>query len=117
MIKMPPCINCFLEKKQVVNFIANDSINSKFPCIGINYIADYGRGVGFRYLFWLKGIKLVNAGIDVPVYNIVIPEKRTESEINFGLFNIIKPEMKEFSNSDICNKPEKQLLPMLGFTK
>lgn len=117
MIRIPHYINGYSEKKKVVDFIANDSKNNKFPCIGVNYITQYGRGVGFRYLFWLSGIKVVNAGSDVPVYNIVIPDKRTESEINFGLFNIIKPEMKEFNNFNICNDPKKQLLPMLGFTK
>lgn len=117
MIGMPDYKNGYSEKKKVVDFITNDSKNNKFPCIGINYITEYGRDVGFKYLFWLSGIKVVNAGSDVPVYNIVIPNERTESEINFGLFNIIKPEMKEFNNISICNDPNKQLLPMLGFTK
>lgn len=117
LTNMPDGLNYYFDKKKVVDFITNDANKNKFPCIGINYITQYGRGVGFRYLFWLNGIKLVNAGKDVPVYNIVIPDKQTKAEINFGLFNIIMPEMKEFDDNNLCNDPNKQLLPMLGFTK
>lgn len=116
ILLMSNLLNGFAEKIKVVEYIKNDVQVNNYPCIGINYIADYGTGVGFRYLFWLNGVNLVNAAPDVPVYNIVIPYKYADSQQIFGIFGIIKPTMKEFKDKSVCKNSSKQLLPLLGFT-
>lgn len=88
-------------------------------CTKINYIADFGTGVGFRYLFWYKGVDLVRPGSGAPVYNIVIPHFTSENEIaaRFGRLGVILPEIKDFDNSELCNNKINQIDPLLGYTE
>jgi len=46
----------YLEKKDIVKFIALDMKEKKFPCIGVSYITHPGENVGFRYLLYLENI-------------------------------------------------------------
>ena len=83
----------YLEKKAVVSYINQDAKSKGYPCIGISYITDPGENVGFRYLFYLKGTHLIHPSLDVPVYNIVIPEELSQKEVKqkFGHIGLIPP--------------------------
>lgn len=82
----------YIEKKAVVNFIKTDSENRGFPCIGISYITAAGENVGFRYFFYLNKMHLVHPSLEVPVYNIVIPDELSgEVKQKFGHIGIIPP--------------------------
>lgn len=83
----------YLEKKAVVDYIHQDSINKGYPCIGITYITTPGENVGFRYFFYLKGTHLIHPSLDIPVYNIVIPDELSLKEVKqkFGHIGIIPP--------------------------
>ena len=83
----------YLERKGIVNFIARDAAKSGFPCVGISYITAPGENVGFRYFFWLKKMHLVHPSLNVPVYNIVLPDELSKDEVKekFGHIGIIPP--------------------------
>lgn len=107
----------YLVKKKVVEFIQKDALTKGFPCISINYITDFGKGVGFRYFFWWKGVSLIEPGRGAPVYNIVIPAEISAKEIDqsFGNLGIILPKQKLFNNQKICDDPQNKLQSLLGF--
>lgn len=83
----------YLEKKAAVRFISTDAKQKDLPCIGISYITAMGENVGFRYLFYLNNLHLVPPSVDVPVYNIVIPDELSLDKVKqkFGHIGIIPP--------------------------
>lgn len=109
----------YFYRKQVVEEIKSDSEKNNYKCIAINFIADPGVGVGFRYLFWYEGIKLVKPGTPgIPVYNIPIPWQisRNEVKVHFGRFGVIEPVATKINDQN-CEAKEYQLDPLLGYTE
>ena len=108
-------------RRELVEFVKNDSMVNKFPCIAVNFISDPGVGVGFRYLFWYYGVDLVKPGTPgVPVYNVPIPWQLSVSESpkQFGRFGLLMPvKTKSLINKPDCHKLEYQLDPLLGYTE
>jgi 4-amino-4-deoxy-L-arabinose transferase-like glycosyltransferase len=105
---------------EVVEYIKNLVTERQYPCISINYIARFGDGVGFRYLFWWKGIKVVKPATGVANFDIVIPGSTSGGELNaqFGRFGIIDSKKKsENTNASLCEKKEMQLDPLLGYVE
>lgn len=111
--------NSYYYRKELIKYIKQDAINNNYPCIAINYIADPGVGVGFRYLFWYEGIRLIKANEKVPIYNIVIPWQISGNEVNahFGRFGVVKPEKKSLIDPAICQDVKYNLDPLLGYTE
>jgi 4-amino-4-deoxy-L-arabinose transferase-like glycosyltransferase len=109
----------YLYKKQLVEYIKTDQLKNGYPCIGINYVAKFGDGVGFRYLFWYKGVEIIKPSGSVPTYNVIIPWETSASEISekFGRFGVVLPVQKEASNDEWCKAKENQLDPLLGYTE
>lgn len=110
----------YLYRRQVIEYIKNDSLRNNYACISVNFIADPGVGVGFRYLSWYYGLKLVKPGTPgVPVYNIPIPWQLSMSENpkHFGRFGVLLPVKVDNLNPNNCNKSEYQLDPLLGYTE
>lgn len=111
----------YLEKKSVVNYINQDAKSKGYPCIGISYITAPGENVGFRYLFYLKDTHLIHPSLNVPVYNIVIPEELSQKEVKqkFGHIGIIPPitiPSKEVLEKS-CQVPNSNLTdPLLGYS-
>jgi len=119
LVTMTDIDHSYYYRKEVVDAIRDDAELKGYDCVAINYIADAGVGVGFRYLFWYEGIKLVKAGSEgVPIYNIVIPWQVSEDEVwkHFGRFGIIRPGDTVMDES-ACDKEEYQLDPLLGYTE
>ena len=106
-------------KKQLVEFIKADQIKNNYPCVGINYVANFGTGVGFRYLFWYKGIDIVKPSGQVPTYNIIIPWETSASEVTqkFGRLGIVMPVRTEASSVEWCKVKENQPDALLGYTE
>ncbi len=110
----------YLERKKVVNFINKDASNNGFPCIGISYITTPGENVGFRYFFYLAKTHLVHPSLEVPVYNIVIPDELSKDEVKqkFGHIGIIPPNKipsKEVIDKS-CQTPDTNLTdPVFGY--
>ena len=109
----------YLYRKQLVEYIKADQLKNNFPCVGINYVAKFGDGVGFRYLFWYKGVEIIKPSGSVPTYNIVIPWETSASEIDkkFGRFGVILPEQTTASSNEWCKEKENELDPLLGYTE
>jgi hypothetical protein len=111
----------YLYRRQVVEYVKKDAVAHNYPCIAVNFIADPGVGVGFRYLFWYYGLKTIKPGTEgVPVYNIPIPWQlsRNEKVTSFGRFGVILPVSNNYSIDKVaCDKMENQLDPLLGYTE
>lgn len=109
----------YLERKNVVEFITKDAGEKGYPCIGISYITTAGENTGFRYFFYLKNTHLVHPSLDVPVYNIVIPDELSPEVIKkFEHIGIIPPTTipsKEIIEKT-CSGPNTNLTdPLFGY--
>lgn len=109
----------FMYRRQLVEYIKNDAVKKNYPCIGINYVAKFGDGVGFRYLFWYKGVDVIKSSSSVPNYNVIIPFETSEKELDakFGRFGVVLPKQDIFVNKEWCKAKENQLDPLLGYTE
>jgi hypothetical protein len=108
-------------RKLIVAEIKKDAIKNNYPCVAINFIANPGVGVGFRYLLWYQGVKIIKPGIkDVPIYNISIPWQIVEKEkpTHYGRFGVLMPKRPEkMVDTLTCDAPENQLDPLLGYVE
>lgn len=104
-------------RKQLVEYIKADQQKNNYPCVGINYVAKFGDGVGFRYLFWYEKLNVIKPSGSVPTYNIIIPWETSASEIdkNIGRFGIVLPTQTKASSNEWCQAAENQLDPLLGY--
>jgi len=111
--------NSYYYRKQLVDYVQKEALKNNYPCIAVNYIADPGVGVGFRYLFWYDGIRLIKANDKVPIYNIVIPWQISEKEISahFGRFGVINPKPMKKVEAATCQDIKYNLDPLLGYTE
>lgn len=110
--------NFFPQKNSLVDFISDNAGEKGYPCISINYIAEYGKEVGFRYLLWWHGLNVIRAGKGTPVYDIVIPYDRANAiDKRFGIYGLILPKEEASFNPDICKDKENSLIPIWGITK
>jgi hypothetical protein len=109
----------YFYKKELVEYIKADQIKNKYPCVGINYVTNFGNGVGFRYLFWYKGVDIIKPSGNVPTYNIIIPWETSAKEINqkFGRLGVVLPTQKEASSEEWCKDIKNQIDPLLGYTE
>lgn len=83
----------YLERRGLIEFIKKDSHQKGYPCVGISYITAIGENVGFRYFLYLNKMHLVHPSVDVPTYNIVIPDEfSNETEKKFGHIGLILPK-------------------------
>lgn len=117
IVTRPNAEDGYLQRKLTIEYIKKDANNHKYPCIAINYIqSQKGLPNGYRYLFWLYGLNVITPGNDVPVYDIVTPWTISGKEITakFGYYGVILPRNK-ISDPNICNKRDRQLLPLWGF--
>lgn len=109
----------YFYKRQIVEYIRADQLKNNYPCVGINYVAKFGTGVGFRYLLWWKGVDIIKPSASVPTYNIVIPWEVSASEVDqrFGRFGIVLPTQKKPSSEAWCKDPQNIIDPLLGYTE
>jgi len=111
----------YLERKNVVNYIKNDSISRGYPCISVSYITNPGDNVGFRYLFFLNNLHVNEPKSESPNYTIVIPPGLSTDSVRYisGAFGVIPPD-KDYSKEHIaksCSGQNSNLTEsMLGFT-
>lgn len=111
----------YVERKAVANYISQDAKNKNYPCVGISYITTPGENVGFRYFFYLNSLRLVHPSLDIPVYNIVIPDELSnEPKKKFGHIGVIPPTYippKETIEKS-CQSPNTNLTdPMFGYVQ
>lgn len=109
----------YKQKEQAVDYIIADAKAKNYPCISINYIAKYGDGVGFRYLFWYKGMKVVKTNPGIPQYDLVIPFAQSDSLLTakYGLIGVIKDKKNMNVDPKLCDDSNLVLDPLLGYTE
>lgn len=98
----------FRDKKAIVEFIKQDATKRGFPCIGVSHNSEPGRELGYRYLFYLSGLKLRSPSIYLPVYNIAFPESKLKnSDVAFraGPIGLMLPP-KGFDGIDLSKQCE-----------
>lgn len=104
------------QKKAVVQFIKEDSDAKNLPCLAVNFVADFTKSVGYRYLYWYYGLNVVRPSEEIPVYNIALPKALFEkSDFVIGEFAVISPDNKNY-REEACFDPNNQLPQLLGFT-
>jgi len=111
----------YFERKSIVAEIKKDMLNQKYPCAGITYITALGENVGFRYFFYMENIHLVHPSLEIPVYNIVLPDELSkEVNIKYGHIGLILPTSipsKETIQKS-CEVPNTNLTdPVLGYVE
>ena len=106
----------YLYKEKLVRDIRENATKRDYECIGVNYVADFGSGVGFRYLLWYLNLKTVKPASDIPVYDIYIPFYNyfPQPQIRYGLFGLKHPEEGNYDFTK-CSDPSYQEQPLLGF--
>lgn len=110
----------YLHRKDIIDYIKKDATKKGYPCVSINYIADFGTGVGFRYISWYQGLRVIKHVEGIPSYDIVIPWQTSASSLDskFGRFGLIVPSPEfKFTNAAICENKANELDPMLGYVE
>lgn len=110
----------YLYRRQVVEYIKKQVEEKKYPCISLNYIAKFGDGFGFRYLFWYNKIKVIKPDLKVANFDIANPASLSGEEINaqFGRFGVINSKKETIKlDPKLCNDPKMELDPMLGYVR
>jgi len=112
----------YLERKAIVAAIAVDAAAHGFPCLSVSYMTDPGHEFGYRYLFWLKGVKTAPVAGLAPVYTIVFPHPRANRlDAAFGALGLVLPDYSRYTPDGVkisCSGDNSNLIdPMFGFTK
>lgn len=81
----------YIEKREVSQFIKENAAAQGLPCYSVTYIIGSGDNTGFRYLFWVYGLKLQKPAEGIPNYTIVIPHKLSTDSVSraFGEIGVI----------------------------
>lgn len=112
----------YVERKAIVEYIKQDAAAHNYPCIAISYITSVGNDLGYRYWFWLNGMKVMRPDSLAPVYSIVFPHSLVNKiDKSFGSLGLIFPDYSRYNKEGIaksCSLPDQNLTePMFGFTK
>lgn len=114
--------NGYMEKKALVTFIKKDAEARGYPCVAITYIAAPGYEFGFRYWFWIKGLKIKENLSGAPIYNIVFPLSYVDKfDQRFGGLGLVLPDYKSYTSKSVeraCLGDDVNLTqPMFGYTQ
>ncbi len=112
----------YIEKKALIAYIKQDAISHGYPCIAVSYITSVGNNLGYRYLFWLAGIKVMRPDSGSPVYSIVFPQSIVNHlDKSFGALGIVNPDYSRYTEYGVeqsCQGNDANLTEsMFGFTK
>jgi len=114
--------NRFKDKMEVIREIKNNATNFNYPCVSISYITDPGYELGYRYLFYIEGLKTKPISGEVPTYTIVFPLKKIfPTDYTSGTIGLIWPDHSRYIKETVlesCEGEDYNLTnPMFGFTK
>jgi len=114
--------NGYLERKSLVDYIDEDSKKMGYPCVSVSYIVKPGYNLGYRYLYYLKGMHVERPVSGAPVYSIVFPHSWVDRiDVPFGSLGLILPDYQSYTDEKVrssCQGGNSNLSdPMPGFTK
>ena len=118
--KLPVNKSGYLERKEIVHFIKNDSIAKGYPCVAISYITKPGYDFGYRYFYYLEDFHVNSPKSGSPVYTIVYPLRQDiTTDKTFGAIGLILPDYQRYGREEInksCSGENSNLTdPMFGF--
>lgn len=111
----------YIERKQIIDYIYNDAKAHEYPCVAVSYITSPGNNMGYRYLFYLKGMHINLPKSGSPVYTIVFPLSMVNGfDKSFGALGVILPDYKMYNSKTVeisCSGENSNLTePMFGYT-
>ncbi len=114
--------NGYVERKNLVNYIAADAASQSFPCIAVSYMTSPGYDLGYRYFFWLKNMHVNHPNSGSPVYTVVFPHTRAgRLDATFAGLGVVLPDQNRYFPDQVkksCSGANSNLAdPMFGFTK
>lgn len=110
--------NGYIQRQAIAKEINKHSDSMGYSCVAVSYITDPGYDLGYRYFFWLEGLKLNHISDHVPVYSVVFPQKSYfETDIDFGAIGLIYPD-PSIKDSIICEDEDTNVSDsMFGYTE
>ncbi len=110
--------NGYAQRSAVAKEIKRHSNSFDYPCVAVSYITDPGYDLGYRYFYWLEGLKLNYISDHVPVYSVVFPQKPYfKTDIDFGAIGLIYPD-PSIKDSIICEDEDTNVSDsMFGYTE
>ncbi len=122
IITLPINRSGYLNRVAMVDYIAKDAKEHKFPCIAISFMTNPGYELGYRYLFWQKKMHVNRPSSNSPVYTIVFPHGRANRlDYTSGALGLVLPDYSRYNESgvrDSCSGENSNVTdPMFGFTK
>lgn len=114
--------NGYLDRKAIVQYIFDDAQKNNYPCVSVSYMTDPGNNLGYRYLFWLKGMHVNLPKSLSPVYTIVFPHPRANKlDYTSGALGLVLPSYSLYTKEGVaqsCVGENTNLTDsMFGFTK
>lgn len=112
----------YIERKELVQEIKDDSRERGYPCVSISYITKPGYNLGYRYFFYLMDLKMKKVSEHIPVYTIVYPldDKLFPTNNTFGAIGLIYPDYKKYDKELVKSGCEgdniNMVEPMYGLT-
>jgi 4-amino-4-deoxy-L-arabinose transferase-like glycosyltransferase len=112
----------YVQRKQIVEFIAQDAKKNNYPCVSVSYVVSPGRDLGYRYLFFLKKLHVNQPKSGAPVYTIVYPHTMVNHlDHTFGDLGLVLPDYSRYNKDQldyVCSGDNSNLTdPLFGFTK
>lgn len=112
----------YVQKRDLINFIKDDSQRHDYPCVAVSYITSPGYERGYRYLYWYQGLKVLIPASGAPVYSIVYPLTMVDKvDTRFGSLGLIFPDYSKYDPKgvlDSCSGEDSNLTdPMHGFVQ
>jgi 4-amino-4-deoxy-L-arabinose transferase-like glycosyltransferase len=112
----------YVQRKAIVQYIADDSKAHGYPCVSVSYITSPGNNLGYRYLFYLLGLHVNQPNSNSPVYSIVFPHSMVNGiDKSFGALGLVLPDYHRYNEKDVkvsCSGEDSNLTdPVFGFTK
>jgi 4-amino-4-deoxy-L-arabinose transferase-like glycosyltransferase len=112
----------YLERKAIVSYIYEDAKSHNYPCVSVSYITSPGNDLGYRYLFWLKEMRVEQSKSGAPVYSIVFPLSMVSRvDKTFGKLGLVLPDYERYNDDGVevsCSGGNSNLTdPMFGYTE
>jgi len=112
----------YLDRTAIVKYIFDDAQKHNYPCVSVSYMTDPGNNLGYRYLFWLKGMHVNLPKSLSPVYTIVFPHPRADKlDYTSGALGLVLPNYSQYTKEGVtqtCAGENANLTDsMFGFTK
>jgi 4-amino-4-deoxy-L-arabinose transferase-like glycosyltransferase len=120
--KYPSNHQGYIERKEVVSYIKQDSLTHNYPCVAISYITNPGYNLGYRYFFWRAEVTTRPVSSNAPVYTIVFPLNIVDRfDKSFGALGVINPDYSRYNKTSVAKSCEGENFnltdSMFGYTQ